>query len=167
MSETVSAPVPTSTRELYDALDRLALCGATGDPFVCAALLRASARLEGLALREVAAVEDSGSFAGVGHASAAAVVRAATGCTVGAARSGVGLAGRLAGDLQAMGELLVAGRVTRQHCTAVVHGVRGLAAGVVADAMPAICDAALASDPDTLARELRVRAAAISGQGPP
>lgn len=162
MSETLSAPVPTSTRELYDALDRLASCGATGDPLVCAALLRASARLEGLALREVAAVDDSGSFTGVGHGSAAAVVRAATGCTVGAARSGVRLAGRLAGDLQAMGELLVAGRVTRRHCTAVVHGVRGLAEGVVADAMPAICDAALASDPDTLARELRVRAAAIS-----
>ena len=39
---TITAPpVPSTAVELYDVLDRLRSLGPTGDPLVCAALLRA------------------------------------------------------------------------------------------------------------------------------
>ena len=55
---TITAPpVPSTAVELYDVLDRLGSLGPTGDPRMCAALLRAVSTMEGLALREVAAVD--------------------------------------------------------------------------------------------------------------
>ena len=52
-------------------------------------------------------------------------------------------------------------RLTRRHCTAVLHGVRGLDATIAGDSWDAICAVAL-TNPETLARELRLRAEAIS-----
>ena len=155
-------PVPTQVTALYDALHTLGSFGPTGDPLVCATLLRAVSTVEGLALREVAAVDAYGTFLEVGQPSTVALVRAAVDCTQAVAAGTVRLARRLDTDLRDVGDLLVAGRRTRRHCTAVVHGVRGLDANIVADALDAICHPALATDPDTLARELRMRAEAIS-----
>ena len=160
---TITAPpLPSNAVELYDVLDRLGSLGPTGDPLVCAALLRAVSTVEGLALREVAAVDAYGTFAEVGQPSAAALVQAATDCTSAVAGGTVRLARRLDSDLRPVGELLIAGRLTRRHCAAVVHGVRGLDTSIVSDSLDAICAVALATDPDTLARELRIRAEAIS-----
>ena len=160
---TITAPpVPSTAVELYDVLDRLGTLGPTGDPRMCAALLRAVCSLEGLALREVAAVDAYGTHVEVGQPSAVALVQAAVGCTVAVAGGTVRLARRLDSDLRPLGDLLIAGRLTRRHCTAVLHGVRGLDANIVADSLPAICAVALVTDPDTLARELRIRAEAIS-----
>ena len=160
---TITAPpVPSTAVELYDVLDRLGSLGPTGDPRMCAALLRAVSTMEGLALREVAAVDAYGTFTEVGQPSAVALVQAAVDCTQSVAGGTVRLARRLDSDLRPIGELLVAGRLTRRHCAAVVHGVRGLDANIVTDSLPAICAVALATDPDTLARELRLRAEAIS-----
>ena len=89
-------------------------------------------------------------------------MQGATGCSVQAARGTVRLAERLDGDLRPLGDLLVAGQVSRRHCTAVVHGVRGLGAEVIATALEAICTLALHADPERLASELRTRAEAIS-----
>ena len=154
--------VPTTTTALYDALDELARLGPTGDPRVCTALLRALARVEGLALREVATVDAYGTAAELGQVSTAALVQAATRSTIRSAQTTVRLANRLDQDLQPLGEALVAGRLSRRHCEATAYGVRGLGAQVVADAVPAILDLALLVDPDVLARELRTRAEAIS-----
>ena len=57
-------PVPSQVTDLYDVLDRL---GTLGDQLVCAALLRAVSTIEGLALREVAAVDAHGSHVEVGQ----------------------------------------------------------------------------------------------------
>ena len=160
---TITAPpVPSQVTALYDALHGLGSFGPTGDPLVCAALLRAVSTMEGLALREVAAIDAYGTFAEVGQPSAVALVQAAVDCTTPVASGTVRLARRLDSDLRPVGELLIAGKLTRQHCAAVVHGVRGLDANIVTDSLPAICAVALATDPDTLARELRIRAEAIS-----
>ena len=136
--------------------------GAAGDPRICALLLRASSAVDGLALREVAAMDAYGTCHEAGQGSAAAVVQGATGCSVQAARGTVRLAERRDGDLRPLGDLLVAGRVSRRHCTAVVHGVRGLGAEVIATSLEAICTLALHADPERLASELRTRAEAIS-----
>jgi len=138
------------------------LGGASGDPRISVALLRATSALDGLTLRELAATDAYGTCAELGHCSAAALVQASTGGTVHAARSTVRLAARLDGDLRPLGDLLVAGRLSRQHCTAVVHGLRGLDSDVITPALPAICQLALHTDPEQLARELRSRAEAIS-----
>ena len=160
---TITAPpVPSTAVELYDVLDRLGSLGPTGDPRMCAALLRAVSTMEGLALREVAAVDAYGTHTEVGQPSTVALVQAAVDCTQSVAGGTVRLARRLDSDLRPVGELLVAGRLTRRHCTAVVHGVRGLDANIVSDSLDAICAVALVTDPDTLARELRLRAEAIS-----
>ena len=71
---TITAPpVPSQVTALYDALHGLGSFGPTGDPLVCAALLRAVSTVEGLALREVAAVDTFGTFAEVGQPSAVAL----------------------------------------------------------------------------------------------
>ena len=155
-------PVPSTAVELYDVLDRLGSLGPTGDPRMCTALLRAVSTVEGLALREVAAVDAYGSHVEVGQPSAAALVQAAVDCTQAVASGTVRLARRLASDLRPVGDLLIAGRLTRRHCAAVVHGVRGLDANIVTNSLDAICNLAVVTDPDTLARELRLRAEAIS-----
>ncbi len=160
---TITAPpVPSTAVELYDVLDRLGSLGPTGDPRMCAALLRAVSTMEGLALREVAAVDAYGTFTEVGQPSTVALVQAAVGCTQSVAGGTIRLARRLDSDLRPIGDLLIAGRLTRRHCAAVVHGVRGLDANIVTDSVEAICAVALVTDPDTLARELRIRAEAIS-----
>ena len=160
---TITAPpLPSPAVELYDVLDRLGSFGPTGDPLVCAALLRAVSTMEGLALREVAAVYAYGTFTEVGQPSTVTLVQTAVDCTQAVAGGTIRLARRLDSDLRPIGELLVAGRLTRRHCAAVVHGVRGLDANIVTDSLEAICNLALATDPDTLARELRIRAEAIS-----
>ena len=157
---------PSPVADLLDAIEVVRrvvdLTGPDGDPRTCAALLRAAAAVEGLALRQVAAVEAFGTCTDVGKASTADLVQAATGCTVAAARSTVRLAGRLDGDLRPLGDLLVTGRLSRAHCQAVLHGVRGLGGQVIADSIEAISALALLTDPDTLATELRTRAEAIS-----
>ena len=150
----------TLVTALYDALHALGPLGPTGDPRVCAALLRAVSTVGGLALREVAAVDAYGSHVEVGQPSAAALVQAAVDCTQAVASGTVRLARRLASDLRPVGDLLIAGRLTRRHCAAVVHGVRGLDANIVTNSLDAICNLAVVTDPDTLARELRLRAEA-------
>jgi hypothetical protein len=77
--------------------------GAAGDPRICALLLRASSAVDGLALREVAAMDAYGTCHEGGQGSAAAVVQGATGCSVQAARGTVRLAERLDGDLRPLG----------------------------------------------------------------
>ena len=58
---TITAPpMPSTAVALYDAGHTLGSLGPTGDPLVCAALLRAESMVEGLALREVAAVDTDG-----------------------------------------------------------------------------------------------------------
>ena len=160
---TITAPpVPSQVTALYDALRGLASLGPTGDPLVCAALLRTVSTIEGLALREVAAVDAYGTHVEVGQPSTALLVQTAVDCTTAVAGGTVRLARRLDSDLRPVGDLLIAGKLTRRHCTAVVHGVRGLDANIITDSLPAICDLAVLTDPDTLARELRLRAEAIS-----
>lgn len=53
-------PVPSTAAALYDARHTLGSLGRTGHPLACAALLRAVSTVEGLALREVAAVDADG-----------------------------------------------------------------------------------------------------------
>ena len=90
---TITAPpVPSQVTALYDALRGLGSLGPTGDPLVCAALLRAVSTVEGLALREVAAVDTHGSHVEVGQPSAALLVQAAVDCTTAAANGTVRLA---------------------------------------------------------------------------
>ena len=162
MAVAAPPPRPAPVVELWEVLERLRILGPTGDPLVCAGLLQATAALDGLALREVAAVEAHGTSTEVGLQSAATVVQAATRCAVGVACAAVRLAERLVGDLQPLGSLLLEGRVTRAHCSAVVHGLRGLGVEVVGDAIEAVCQVALHADPVTVATELRLRAEAIS-----
>ncbi len=162
-----SLPCPTGpVADLLAAIEvvrlELGSVGAAGDPRICASLLRASSAVDGLALREVAAMDAYGTCHKGGQGSAAAVVQGATGCSVQAARGTVRLAERLDVDLRPLGDLLVAGQVSGRHCTAVVHGVRGLGAEVIATALEAICTLALHADPERLASELRTRAEAIS-----
>lgn len=167
MTAQASPPCPSGpVADLLAAIEvvrcQQQLAGACGDPRISVALLRASCALDGLALRELAAVRAYGTAAELGHCSAAALVQATTGGTVQAARNTVRLAECLDTDLGPLGDLLVAGRLTRQHCTAVVHGLRGLGAEVITPALPAICQLALSTDPDRLTSELRLRAEAIS-----
>ena len=167
MTAQASPPCPSGpVADLLAAIEvvrcQQQLAGACGDLRVSVALLRASCALDGLALRELAAVHAYGTAAELGHCSAAALVQAPTGGTVQAARNTVRLAERRDTDLGPLGDLLVAGRLTRQHCTAVAHGLRGLGAEVITPALPAICQLALSTYPNRLTRELRLRAEAIS-----
>ena len=65
-------------------------------------------------------------------------------------------------DLSPVGDLLRDGRITRDHASAIVFGVRGLDADLVTDCLDQICIAALNCDPKRLGAHLRERAEAIS-----
>ena len=151
---TITAPpAPRRSPPRTTYWTRLGSLGPTGDPLVCAALLRAVSSVEGLALREVAAVDTHGSHVKVGQRSAALLVQAAVDCTTTTTTTVAGgtvrLARRVDSDLRPVGDLLVAGQLTRRHAAAVLHGVRGLDANIVADSLDAICAVALLTDPDT------------------
>ena len=109
---TITAPpVPSQVTALYDALHGLGSFGPTGDPLVCAALLRAVSTVEGLALREVAAVDTYGTFVEVGQPSTVALVQTAVDCTQSVAGGTVRLARRLVPRLQLdRGHVLPLGR---------------------------------------------------------
>jgi hypothetical protein len=160
-----SSTLPAELVGLREAIDAVALflaAGGDGRVDTMQAMLREQQRLEGLTLRQVAQVDLSGSWIEVAPHGAHVLVQEALGCTTDHARATVRLARRLEEDLAPVGELLRAGRITRAHAAAVVHGLRGLDPDVIADSLEAVCRAALSADPSTLARQLRERAEAIS-----
>ena len=73
--------MPAQVTALYDGLRGLGSLGPTGDPLVCAAMLRAVSAVAGLALREIAAVDAHGTHVEVGQPSTAALVQAAVDCS--------------------------------------------------------------------------------------
>ena len=157
--------LPAPVRALQEALDGVDLfLAAGGDCGVGSmqVLLQARERLDGLALRSVSQVDRSGAGIAVEPAGVHRLVQQAIGCTDEAARATVKLAHRLEHDLAPVGALLREGRITRAHAGAVAHGLRGLEPDVVARSIHAVCDAAVSSDPTSLARELRERAEAMS-----
>ncbi len=158
--------LPPSVVALRAAVDAIALflaAGGEGQAGTLAALLTEQQRVEGLVLRQTAHVLDlAGAFEVDPAAHVSRVVQRTLGSSVEHARATVRLARRLDTDLAPVGDLLRAGRITRAHAAAVVHGVRGLDPDVVAGNLEAVCRAALNSDPTTLARVLREKAEAIS-----
>ncbi len=135
---------------------------ATGSLVDTAALLRTAEAVAGLALVEVAGVDRSRSYAGVGRASAAGWVGATLGVSESAARAKVGLSRRLTEDLAPLGARLCAGGTTVGHCSAVVGGLRGVRPEVVSESMAPLLDLTELLDPPSLHRELRERALAVS-----
>ena len=166
-SSVLPVELPEPVRRLQEAIGAVGVFlaqGGDGQVATMGVLLRQVQQLEGLALRQVAQVDLSGSWVEVDLGGVHRLVQTATGGTDAYARATVALAHRLETDLAPVGELLRAGRISRAHAAAVVHGLRGLDPGVVADSLEAVCAAALAGDPVTLGRELRERAEAISAQ---
>lgn len=165
MSVSLLPPRSRLTPEVADllaALDRVREAGASGDPLVLKALAQQQAVLDGLVLREVAAVEQLGSAQELGLRSTGALLQAATGCSGLEAAGTVRLAGRLSSDLAPVGQLLLTGRLTRRHATAVLHGLRGLDVEQISQVLPAVCAAAVVMDPVTLTTVLREHTEAIS-----
>ncbi len=83
---TVTEPaVPSTAVALYDVLDRLGSLGPTGDPLVCAALLRAVSTVKGWrcgrSRRSTPTPATPTPHAEVGRRSAAALVQPAVDCT--------------------------------------------------------------------------------------
>jgi hypothetical protein len=164
---TPASLLPEPVRALREAIDAVGLflaAGGDGRVGTMAVLLREQQRLEGLVLRQVAQVDLSGSWVEVAPHGTHVLVQQALGCTVEHARATVRLARRLEQDLAPVGELLRAGRISRAHAAAVVHGLRGLEPEVVEGCLEAVCAAALSADPSTLGRVLRERAEAVSSR---
>ena len=134
-------------------------CGSLADT---AALSRAAESVQGLALRELAAVDTHRTHTHVGRASAAGWLGDVLTLDDTAARARVRLARRLSDDLDRLGDLLLDGGTTVAHTAAVHAGLRGLPPQVVADSQGALVVLAQHLDPPTLARELRERAHAVS-----
>lgn len=159
--------LPAAVVALQEAIDAVGLFleqGGDGQVGTMQVLLRQAQQVEGLALRQVAQVDLSGSWVEVDLGGTHRLVQDATGCTGERARATVALAHRLETDLAPVGELLRAGRISRAHAAAVVHGLRGLDPAVVAESLEAVCAVALSCDPTRLGKELRERAQAISAQ---
>ncbi len=135
---------------------------AVGSLVDTAALLRAAESVAGLALVEVAAVDRTKTYLGVGRASAAGWLGATLTIADASARAKVNLARRLTEDLAGVGDLLVDGGTTVAHCHAMTGGLRGIRPEVVADSVPALITLARTLDPPALHRELRERALAVS-----
>ncbi len=165
----VPAPcgLPPEVVALQEAIDAVALFLARGGDCqvgTMTALLGQAQQVEGLALRQVAQVDLSGTWIAVAPHGTHQLVQNALGCTVEHSRATVRLARRLEEDLAPVGDLLRAGRITRAHAAAVVHGLRGLDPETVASSLEAVCQAALSADPSALAKRLRERAEAVSPQ---
>lgn len=160
--EAATAPVSPRVRALLDAIVELRDAGSSGSQADGEALLRAAEAVQGLALREVAAVDRTGRFTEAGCGSAGSWVQRVTGASRLTARATARLAGRLSSDLRPVGDLLTSGHITVAHARAVVYGVRGIDADVVQEVLPALCEAALLTDPVTLGARLRETAAAVS-----
>ncbi len=126
------------------------------------ALLHAAESVAGLALVEVAAVDRTKAFLGVGRASTAGWLGATLTISDAAARAKVALSRRLTEDLACLGDLLVDGGTTVGHCSATAAGLRGIGPDVVAASVPALVTLARTLDPPALHRELRERALAVS-----
>ncbi len=136
--------------------------GGDGDPVAAARLLQLAQAADGLALRQLASIEQHRTAGQLGHHSTTALVVAATGLDQHTARSTVVLADRLSTDLRPAGLLLETGQLNRRHTQAIRHGLRGLPPDTIAAVLPAVCAAALSCDPVRLDRELRERAHALS-----
>jgi hypothetical protein len=167
VSVTLGSVLPREVLQLQEAIDPVGLfLAAGGDCSVdtMTTLLKNAQQVEALALRQVALVDMAGTWIEFDASGVHNLVRESTGCTDGSARATVRLARRLEQDLRPVGDLLREGRITRAHAAAIVHGVRGLDADIVASSLEAICAAALSTDPVRLGAELRERAEAISDQ---
>jgi hypothetical protein len=159
--------LPAEIVALQEAIDAVAVFLARGGDAqvpTMTALLQQAQQVEGLALRQVAQVDLSGAWITVAPHGTHQLVQDTLGCTVEHARATVRLARRLEEDLAPVGDLLRAGRISRAHAAAVVHGLRGLDPDMVASSLEAVCQAALSTDPSALAKRLRERAEAVSPQ---
>lgn len=137
---------------------------AAGSLADTAALVRAAESVQGLAAREVAAVDRTQSYLTVGRASAAGWLGSVLPLDDAACRARVRLAQRLDTDLRRVGDLLVDGGTTLAHARALQVGLRGIGPDVVEASQGALVVLAQRLDPPTLARELRERAHAVSDE---
>ena len=160
-----SPPVGPSplVSDLRSAVDALAVHGAvSGSRVDTASLLGLAERVRGLALRELAEMEAVGGHARPGDPTTVATwLRDTQHLTDSAARASVSLATTLRDELPHIGDLLVGGRITREHAAAVVAGVRGLDREVVREAEEGLGALAQVTDPVDLRKRLRDKAAAI------
>jgi hypothetical protein len=162
-------PAHPAVADLQAALDRVAALQRSGELAVgvladAAALQRIAESAAGVALVELAAVDRRKTFAEVGRASAAGWLGETLVLHDVAARSRVNLARRLTEDLAPIGDLLVQGRTTVEHCKALVRGLRGLTPEFVAAMIEPLGTLVTGMDPPSVARELRERAHAVSDE---
>ncbi len=160
-------PAPAAPRatlaQLVAAVDAAVAEEPSGREADTALLLSLRERVQGLALRELAALGRSGDYA-AGSAFPVALstwVQKQQHVGDDAARSTVRLAQRLDDDLPGVREALLAGQTTVEHARAVHAGTRGLDGDLVRAAAGPLADLARTADPHTVRRELRERAEAI------
>jgi hypothetical protein len=135
---------------------------AAGRPVDTAALFALAEQLRGLALRDLAEMNATGSHLAAGAVTAATWLRDTRQITDVAARAEVRLAECLRTELPGVGRLLQHGQTTLEHARAAQAGVRGLDTRLVQDSDPAICALLTSTDPGTVRTELRERAEALN-----
>ena len=127
------------------------------------ALLRLAEQARGLALRELAELDATGTVLPGVRATPASWLRDTQLLGNDTARATVRLARRLRDTLPQIGQLLCAGGTTHEHAAAVAHGVHGLDQQILADtdAAGAFTAQARTADPGTVRRQLRDKAHAL------
>jgi acid phosphatase family membrane protein YuiD len=156
------ADTPPEVRAVQAAVADLATAPASGRPGDVAAVLALAEQLRGLALRELAEMDTTGSFLSAGALSTATWVRNTQMVSDLTARAKVRVATTLRDDLPQVDELLRHGGTTLEHAAAVVAGTRGLDKTVVRDSQDAICTLLGHADPQTVREQLRERAEVLN-----
>ena len=155
-----SRPRPAAVR-LLEAIQDLAAEPASGRPADVTAVLQAGQQLQGLGLRELAAMQASGQYADDGAASAAVWLRGTTVVSDATARATVKLAARVQSELPALGQALVEGSTTLEHVRAAASGLAGLDPAVIGQVQESLVDLVAVARPAEVRRVLRERAEAV------
>ncbi|HWG93202.1 MAG TPA: DUF222 domain-containing protein, partial [Mycobacteriales bacterium] len=148
--------------QAQEAVAALSVVRPSGSPADVEALLRLSQQVAGLALRQLAEMDATGSHTQAGSPTAATWLRDTLHLSDVAARAQVRLAGALETDLPELGSLLRDGATTVEHARAAVAGTRGLDPQLVHDSDEAICALVQETDPATVRAQLRERAEALN-----
>ena len=147
-----------------DAVARVVAQPSSGRPVDVALVLQLVAQLQGLGLRELAAMQTSGQYADDGAASAAVWLRGTTVVSDATARASVKLAARVQSELPALGQALVDGSTTLEHVRAAASGLSGLDPAVLGQVQESLVDLVAVASPAQVRRVLRERAEAVDPQ---